>query len=497
MKHELPPINEDSKKGDAKSWSEKFKEKKESEEASKNKSWNLFKRKKKETPEKTKEEKPKKEPLFTRKKKEPVVKKEKKKHSWFKKNIKDQLVKEEAPQKKEEKPLVSEEPAKEETPVKEKKPETKELVPKKERKSWKERFTKKKKDKPKSEQEKADEVAEKIQKTPIKKKKKARKKLQRRSLEQYLEKAGFEIPAEKVRRGLFYGVLAVFLLGTIIVLYLGGMNGAETWDTLLFVLGMWTFVFAGVLLLSHMLLYFFLDYRIYNRTKELEDVLPDFLQLASANIAAGMPIDKALWYSIRPNFGVLAKEMEQVAKATMAGEDLEQSLINLTKRHESVVLKRSVSILVEGLHAGGEMADLLAKIALNNDELKIMKKEMAANVTTYAIFITFASIIISPFLFALATQLLEIIIGITSTLDGGGGSMLSLNAADPGVVGDFKLFSIFMLLVSTIFSASIVSAIRKGNVVDGIKTIPVYATVAIIVYFIGIAVLGSLFSGLL
>jgi pilus assembly protein TadC len=243
--------------------------------------------------------------------------------------------------------------------------------------------------------------------------------------------------------------------------------------------------------------YFFLDYRVYQRTKELEEVLPDFLQLASSNIAAGMPIDRALWYAIRPNFGVLAKEMEDVAKATMAGEDLEASLLRLTERYESVMLKRSVSILIEGLHAGGEMADLLNKIALNIDEMKIMKKEMAANVTTYAIFITFASVIIAPFLFALSTELLTIIIKITSTLHLESSSMLTLGTPDPHAVANFKIFAVFMLLISTMFSASLVSIIKRGNVIDGIKTIPVYAVIAIAIYYFSLWVLGGMFSGLI
>jgi hypothetical protein len=109
-----------------------------------------------------------------------------------------------------------------------------------------------------------------------------------------------------------------------------------------------------------------------------------------------------------------------------------------------------------------------------------MKREMAANVTTYAIFITFASIIIAPFLFGLATQLLIIITKITGSLDtSSGGSMLTLSSPDPSAISSFKIFSVVMLIVSTVFSACIVSIIRKGDVMSGIKSVPVYAIVAV------------------
>ncbi len=330
-------------------------------------------------------------------------------------------------------------------------------------------------------------------------KKKDRKKLQRKSLQQYLDKAGLYVSAEKVKKKIFVGTIITFLVLTAIVFYqVVSWGFVDTPRFLFFMAALWTVVFGAGLLLVQAILYFFLDYRIYNRTREMEEVLPDFLQLASSNIAAGMPIDKALWYSIRPQFGVLAKEMEEVAKATMSGEDLEKGLKNFSEKYDSVLLKRSVSILTEGLHAGGEMAELLNKIALNIEEIKIMKKEMAANVMTYAIFITFAAVVVAPFLFALATELLSIIIKITGTLDlAGTQSLFSFAAADPAIEGNFKVFSVVMLIVTAGFSTSIVSIIRRGNVLEGIKSIPVYSAISVAIYFLSFAFLHSMFGGII
>jgi len=337
-----------------------------------------------------------------------------------------------------------------------------------------------------------------FQPTRRKKEKVAHKRLQRKSLQEYLDKAGFNVQAAFVRKRTFQTLLVLFLLISTYVLFAAGRWGSGALDVLIFMAALWTAGFAGAFLAAQGIIYFFLDYRIYKRTREIEEVLPDFLQLASSNIAAGMPIDRALWLSIRPSFGVLAKEMEVVAKSTMAGESLEDSLLRFADAYESPILKRSVAILIEGLRAGGEMADLLNKIALNIEELKIMRQEMAANVTTYAIFISFASVMVAPFLFALATQLLEIIIGITGSLDlASSGSAFSINAADPHVVERFRMFSIVMLGVSTAFSAALVSVIKRGNVLEGIKSIPVYSLSAIAVYYLSLAMLHGMFGGIL
>ena len=327
--------------------------------------------------------------------------------------------------------------------------------------------------------------------------------LKRKSLEEYLRKAGYNINPVKFKRITFLVVVLVFLAVSLyfigrFALLLDGASGVHLLRLIAFLAALWTFLFAAVLLVIQGAMYFYLDYRIWWRTREIEEALPDYLQLASANIAAGMPVERALWFAIRPNFGTLATEMQEVAKATIAGESLDGSLRHFAEKYDSPVLQRSVSILIEGMRAGGEMADLLNKIALNIDEIRIMKKEMAANVTTYAIFITFASVGVAPFLFALATELLTIIVHIMGSIDlSSSNSFFTIAATNPEVVWNFKAFSVAMLLVSTICSASIVSVIKRGNVFEGIKSIPVYAAIAIALYFFSLRFLGVMFGGLL
>jgi len=267
---------------------------------------------------------------------------------------------------------------------------------------------------------------------------------------------------------------------------------------LVLLLGFWLTGFFLLLGIIWAIYLFYLDMRIFQRTKAVEEVFPDFLQLTSANISAGMPIDKALWYAVRPGFGVLAKEIETVAKNTMAGEDLSVALTNFSRKYDSKTIQRSISLLLEGMSAGGEMADLLNKIALDIDETKILKKEMAANVTTYVIFITFATIAAAPVLFGLATQLLVTIKQITSKLGSSmtaSGSLFSFSFSSDAIkANDFIIFSYLMLTISAISSACIVSVIKKGRVREGLMKIPVFVIVSIVLYTIVTAIIRSAFG---
>ena len=249
-----------------------------------------------------------------------------------------------------------------------------------------------------------------------------------------------------------------------------------------------------------LILYVSLDLRIFRRRLELEQVLPDFLQLTSANIRAGMPIDRALWYAVRPRFGVLANEMEAVAKQTMSGTDLADALTEFTNKYDSKLLKRSISLLIEGLEAGGEVGELLDKIATNIQENQILRKEMSANVTTYVIFITAATIFAAPLLFAMAGQLLKIITEITSSIKlpestaGPGSFGLSFGSIGIGA-SDFTIFAVISLLTTSLFSALIIATIRKGDLRAGVRYIPIFMGITVSLFFIANWVLDKVLTG--
>ena len=70
---------------------------------------------------------------------------------------------------------------------------------------------------------------------------------------------------------------------------------------------------------------------------------------------------------------------------------------------------------------------------------------------------------------------------------------LSGQAIQPG---DFKLFEIVNLFITSIVSAIIISKIKKGGAKLGIKFIPFFAVGAIVLFLILIVILNQLFSNL-
>jgi pilus assembly protein TadC len=330
----------------------------------------------------------------------------------------------------------------------------------------------------------------------------AKKVRNRQLLRAYLDKAGYEdLDEDRMSKMVFRIVIGICLAVSFFALVIASITKPGIGRPVLFLVGIWTGVFAGLFVLSWIFIYIFLDMRVFSRTLEVEEVLPDYLQLASANISAGMPIDQALWYAVRPKFGILAKEIEEVAKSTASGEDLKAALMKFSDKYDSVMLKRSISLILEGMESGGEMAELLNKVAMNIQETRIIKKEMAANVMTYAIFIGFATIVAAPILFGLSGQLLIIIQDIMGMLaqngDSGGGMFALDMTANSITVRDFRIFSVATLTVTAIFSACIVSIIRKGNVKEGLRYLPMFVLATLALYFLSSWLLSILLGGML
>lgn len=316
-------------------------------------------------------------------------------------------------------------------------------------------------------------------------------------LKRILNQAGYDIDPELLKTRVFRYNLIIVSVWSLSLLVYSMVLGLLNKLLVLIVMSMVVFL-PFLLLLTWGVIFLILDYKKYRRKIELEEVWPEYLQLVVSNINAGMLIDVALWSAVKPKYDVLAKEIEQVAKQTLTGKELSEALTEFAEKYDSIMVQRTISLLIEGMESGGRIATLLNKVSLDIQDTKIMRKEMSASVMTYSIFITFATIVAAPFLFGLSTQLLIIIQEIIGKL----GQTSSTNAmitfsGNTVKVSDFKIFAYTMLGITSFMSACLIGSIRRGSIRDGLKFIPLFIIVTMIIYYVSTIVLASLFGGLI
>ncbi|HGJ67136.1 TPA: hypothetical protein ENS27_17380 [bacterium] len=315
-------------------------------------------------------------------------------------------------------------------------------------------------------------------------------------LKTILSQAGYEVDPELFRKRVFRYNIILVSLWTVYLLIRGFVFGLID-KVFVPILISWLVFYPLLLLVSWGIIFFVLDYKKYKRKKELEEVWPEYLQLVVSNINAGMLIDVALWSAVKPKYKVLAKEIEQVAKQTLTGKELSEALQEFAEKYDSVMVKRTINLLIEGMESGGKIATLLNKISLDIQETKIMRKEMSASVMTYSIFISFATIAAAPFLFALSTQLLIVIQTIIGKLGETSTTTMVSFSADSVKISDFKIFAYIMLTITSFMSACLIGSIRRGSIKDGLKFIPLFIIGTLVIYYFSSLLLASLFGNLI
>ncbi|MBS3134804.1 type II secretion system F family protein [Candidatus Woesearchaeota archaeon] len=320
-----------------------------------------------------------------------------------------------------------------------------------------------------------------------------------KSLQRQFDVAGLKINLSKL---LIWSIIIDSLISLVILIlfrdlfqYYKGVNVLISFISYLAI----TFFFVFVLFAF--LFYGYITYKKVKRRNEIEDVLSDYLELVAANVGAGMTIDQALWYAIRDKFGVLAYEMETVAKKIMAGDDMEKAVYEFTDKYDSPILKKSFVLLIESIESGGEIASLISKIAWSVKENQIMKKEIAGNVTMYTMFIMFASVIAAPLLYSLSHRIIIIMSDLTQKIDLSSvtsvSTKLPIQTIGQGISAtDFKIFAYIMLFVTSLFSGMIISIVKKGSIKEGLKNIPYYIIASISLFLLFSVILTSLFSNI-
>jgi flagellar protein FlaJ len=256
----------------------------------------------------------------------------------------------------------------------------------------------------------------------------------------------------------------------------------------------------GVLIFTYIVFMFIAD----SRANQIENVLPDALQLMSANVRAGMTIDRAIWLSARPEFGVLEEEIKMVGSRTMGGKSLKVALSEMSKTIKSKLLDRTVKLLLEGIDSGGEMAHLLEEIASNIRVTQTLKKEIKSSVMSYSIFIFFAAVIAAPFLFSISIFFVDTM----TNLWGSAGVGASVTSGSTGMGGMFQKaqgpqisaddlfwFSITALAVTGFFGSLTISLIQSGKEKNGLKLVPIMIAASITILIVSTTIVKLLFKG--
>ncbi|MDE1854779.1 MAG: type II secretion system F family protein [Candidatus Micrarchaeota archaeon] len=307
-----------------------------------------------------------------------------------------------------------------------------------------------------------------------------------------LQLAGIKMDINRFLRILIIGGLALFIIIPF-ALFLGlGLNPALA-------------AVAGIILavIFEVAIYGILEFKIEQRRTFMETLLPDYLQLAAANVRSGIALDKSMVLAARPEFGYFSDDVKEMNRELYGGETLQQAMFNLGKKYRSLQLQHTIRMMVEGIQYGGGMTDLLNQIAKDIRNQHMVQREISGQLFMYTIFIAFAALIGAPVLYALTSQM----IGVTDTVWAGilkqnpGGlptaGVSFLRPSPPKITIDaYHNFALASVILICGFGAFIVSAISTGSVLKGLRFLPIFLIVGLAVFFIVSSLIGGIFTSI-
>lgn len=231
--------------------------------------------------------------------------------------------------------------------------------------------------------------------------------------------------------------------------------------------------------------YLHLYYVIHDRTRRIEEILPDFLLMVAAHMRAGLTPFAAFQSAARPEFGPLETEVKSIAAHSMGTESFTESLQQLSEHIDSSVLRRTMAFFENGLRSGGKLANLLETAADEIRDLDELRRETVLNTRTYTIFLVFILVGGLPILLGISTEFLSIFTKMQNQISGdalkGVGSMMSPSI---NISEDFVAKMAVVIIVLTSIMVSIfIGVISEGKLLFGLKYSPPLAILSYAVFF--------------
>ncbi|MDI6738397.1 MAG: type II secretion system F family protein [Nanoarchaeota archaeon] len=281
---------------------------------------------------------------------------------------------------------------------------------------------------------------------------------------------------EEPSRFLGFILLAGFLLG-----WTAAFPSAK-----LFGWGLFT-TFAVTFIAFEVFIYTWLALSVEAKAKFMEKVLPDALQLMSSNLRAGMTPERALLLAARPEFGPLSDEINRAGKEVAVGKEIDEALIEITKRVKSDKIEKMMALIVSGLRSGGELAALLDHTARNLRDQDFVDQKIRSSVRMYVIFIFTAVGVGAPVLYSLSSFLVEVLTNILGKIEIPKTSAMSLpiTISSVSISPDFVMkYVIIALCVTSILGSMAIGLISKGEEKQGLKYAPLLIALALGIFFL-------------
>ena len=213
------------------------------------------------------------------------------------------------------------------------------------------------------------------------------------------------------------------------------------------------------------------------RVRKIDERFPDFVRDLAESRRAGMTFTKAIMYSARGNYGVLTPEIQKIARQISWGSSVDNALNAFSKRVNTKLIKRTISLIIEASRSGGNVADVLDAASKDARELKLIESERRAGMMSYVAIIYVGMMVFLLIIVVLTKNLLP------SMLNQGAVPMNpGQNMGNPITQAGVTQLFLVAALVQSSFMGLVTGVFEEGNIISGVKHTFIMVTITWIVF---------------
>ncbi len=137
--------------------------------------------------------------------------------------------------------------------------------------------------------------------------------------------------------------------------------------------------------------------RADKRKAQIEDSLPDALHHMAVAVRTGLVLESVIQEISEAEYGPLSEEFARITLEIRKGRPLKEALLAFAKRTRSKDVQRIMRLVLEGVEAGGPIADVLDEVSDNMRAIKMIKRERKSATSQQISFLAMASLFAGPF----------------------------------------------------------------------------------------------------
>lgn len=220
------------------------------------------------------------------------------------------------------------------------------------------------------------------------------------------------------------------------------------------------------------------QYRIYDRRKQLEATFPVFLRDFVESVRGGMTIPHSIKNVSNNDYRALSPYVKKMAAQLDWGIPVTTVLLRFSKAAKSKVISRIIFSVVESHRFGGNLVDTFEALANTAIEVEHLRAErrlylQSQMITGYIIFFVFLAVMLGlqQFLVPSLTQVSPI-----GVLTGG--------ASQEVLASEYKVIFRNLIIIQGLFAGLTVGKMAEGSMLAGIKHSLFMVFIGTVVFYI-------------